>query len=54
MPVSIITGFIYILFFGQGWIAPYPLGIFHTLLFALVFFVILAASYIILKNKQKD
>ena len=54
MPVSMITGFISILFFGQGWIAPYPLGIFHTLLFALVFFVILAASYIILKNKQKD
>ena len=54
MPVSMITGFISILFFRQGWIAPYPLGIFHTLLFTLVFFVILAASYILLKNKQKD
>lgn len=53
MPVSMITGYISAFVFKQGWIAPYPIGIFHTLVFMLVFFVILFASYIILKKLTK-
>ena len=53
MPVSMITGYISAFVFKQGWIAPYPIGIFHTLVFMLVFFVILLASYIILKKLTK-
>ena len=37
----------------EGWIAPYPIGIFHTLVFVLVFFVVVIASYIILKKQTK-
>lgn len=53
MPTSMITGYISELVFKQGWIAPYPIGIFHILVFVLVFFVILLASYIILKKRTK-
>ena len=45
MPISI--------FKLEGWIAPYPIGIFHTLVFVLVFFVVVIASYIILKKQTK-
>ena len=32
MPISMITGYISGLVFKlEGWIAPYPIGIFHTL-----------------------
>lgn len=54
MPVSMITGYVSELVFKQGWIAPYPIGIFHTSVFALVFFVILVACYIILKKRTKS
>mgnify|MGYP000346914742 CR=1 FL=1 len=41
MPISMITGYISGLVFKlEGWIAPYPIGIFHTLVFVLVFFVV--------------
>lgn len=53
MPVSMITGYISAFVFKQGRIAPYPIGIFHTLVFMSVFFVILLASYIILKKLTK-
>lgn len=53
IPVSMITGYISAFVFKQGRIAPYPIGIFHTLVFMLVFFVILFASYIILKKLTK-
>lgn len=44
MSVSMITGYISGFIFKQGWIAPYPIGIFHTLVFVLVFFVVVIAS----------
>lgn len=53
MPISMITGYISILVFKQGWVAPYPNGIFHTLTFILLFFVVLVASYTILKKRAK-
>ena len=53
MPISMITGYISILVFKQGWVAPYPNGIFHTLTFILLFFVVLVASYAILKKRAK-
>ena len=53
MPISMITGYISILVFKQGWVAPYPNGIFHTLTFILLFFVVLFASYAILKKRAK-
>ena len=46
MPISILV-------FKQGWVAPYPNGIFHTLTFILLFFVVLVASYTILKKQAK-
>ena len=54
IPISMITGHISGLVFKlEGWIAPYPIGIFHTLVFVLVFFVVVIASYIILKKQTK-
>ncbi len=54
MPISMITGYISRLVFKlERWIAPYPIGIFHTLVFVLVFFVVVIASYIILKKQTK-
>lgn len=53
MPISMITGYISAFVFKQGQIAPYPIGICHILIFMLVFFVILLASYIILKKSTK-
>lgn len=53
MPISMITGFISEVFFKQGWIAPYPIGIFHTLVFVLVFFIVVVSSYMILKKQTK-
>lgn len=54
MPISMITGYITGLVFKlEGWIAPYPIGIVHTLVFVLVFFIVVITSYIILKKQAK-
>lgn len=45
MPISMVTGYLSIFLFRQGWVAPYPTGPFHSLLFGAVFLVFLAASY---------
>ena len=52
MPISMMTGFISILVFRDGWIAPYPVDIFHILVFGIVFFVILVVSYIFVKKRM--
>lgn len=53
MPVSMITGYISGRIFQLGgWIAPYPIGIFHILAFMSTFFIVVVVSYIIL-NKRK-
>ncbi len=54
MPVSMITGCLSIFIFKQGWIAPYPMGIFHILFFSIVFLTISIISYIFLKKRVHD
>ena len=52
MPVSMITGYLSILIFKQGWIAPYPNGIVHVFIFSIVFLTISMISYILLKKEH--
>lgn len=55
MPLSMVTGYILgSVFKLEGWIAPYPIGIFHTFVFVLVFFAVVIASYIIVKKQTKQ
>lgn len=53
MPISMITGFLSETLFKQGWIAPYPIGIWHMVLFSVTFASVSVISYIVLK-KQKN
>lgn len=54
MPISILTGYFSIIIFKQGWIAPYPGGIFHVLIFGIVFLTICIISYILLRKRTHD
>lgn len=54
MPISILTGYFSIIIFKQGWIAPYPSGIFHVLIFGIVFLTICIISYILLRKRTHD
>ena len=54
MPVSMITGYLSILIFKQGWIAPYPSGIFHIFVFSIAFLIILVMSYIFVKKRTQS
>lgn len=53
MPVSMLTGYISTVVFKQGWIAPYPIGVFHTLVFCLTFFVICIIAFISIRKGTK-
>lgn len=53
MPVSMITGWVSILIFKQGWVAPYPVDIIHILAFGVVFFMVSVTSFIFLKKRKK-
>ena len=53
MPVSMFIGYLSIFVFNQGQVAPYPIGMTHTLLFGLVLFVFGVISFIFIKNKNK-
>lgn len=53
MPVSMIAGFFSIMVFKQGWVAPYPNGILHTVVFVVVFFAVAAISFNILRKRVK-
>ena len=53
MPVSMLTGAISVSLFKQGWIAPYPIGIWHAILFVVIYFTISAVSFIILKKRKQ-
>ena len=53
MPVSMITGWISILIFKQGWVAPYPVDIIHILVFGVVFFMVSVTGFIFLKKRKK-
>lgn len=54
MPVSMLTGFISILIFKDGWISPYPIGIFHIPFFCLVYFIVCAISFIFMRKRTKS
>ncbi len=53
MPVSMLAGYISIIFFKQGWISPYPIGIVHTFIFGLAFIMVCVISFIYIKNRKK-
>lgn len=53
MPASLITGYISILVFSQGWVAPYPIGIIHTVIFCFIFFMISVMSFILIRKQDK-
>ena len=53
MPISMLTGYILAIIFKQGWIAPYPIGIFHKIIFIIVFSVVLIASHKVLKKDNR-
>lgn len=54
MPVSMITGALSIFIFKNGWIAPYPIGIFHVFLFGIVYAAVLIGSYLLLKKRVQS
>ena len=54
MPVSMITGWVSILIFKQGWIAPYPVDMIHILIFSAVYFVVSAISFSFTKKRKND
>lgn len=53
MPLSIVTGSISSFVGYEGWVSPYPVGLVQVALFLLLFLVLMATSYRILKNKRK-
>lgn len=53
MPVSMISGAISILVLKQGWISPYPIGIWNQILFLVIYLSICAASFMILRSRKK-
>ena len=52
MPVSMLSGYLSVLIFRAGWIAPYPVGIFGTLVFVVLFFAFSVISYMIMKKRH--
>lgn len=53
MPISMITGYFSMLIFKQGWIAPYPIGLFHTFVFCIVFLMVAVTSFILIRKRMK-
>ncbi len=51
MPVSMIAGFFSISIFNQGLISPYPIDIWHSILFIILYSSVSIASFIILKKR---
>lgn len=52
MPVSMLSGELSLLIFKDGWIAPYPVGIFHTLTFGVVYVSFCVISYVLMKKMR--
>jgi len=53
MFVSMLSGALSLVLFKQGWIAPYPVGLWQTVLFMVIYFGVSTASFIFLKNHRK-
>ncbi len=54
IPVSIVSGYLSIFLFRQGWISPYPIGIMHMLVFASLYFVVCLIAYIYAKKHKVE
>lgn len=52
MPVSMLSGYLSVLIFRAGWIAPYPVGFFGTLVFGVLLFAFSVISYMIMKKRN--
>jgi len=52
MPISMISGYLSMLIFKQGRIAPYPVDTFHILIFSTILLVVGAVSFIFLKERK--
>ena len=52
MPVSMLSGYLSVLIFRAGWIAPHPVGFFGTLVFGVLFFAFSVISYMIMKKRH--
>lgn len=52
MPISMISGYLSMLIFKQGRIAPYPADTFHILIFSTMLLVVGAVSFIFLKERK--
>ena len=54
IPISMITSYISELIFKVGGgISPYPIGIFHSFVFLLVYLIVIMVSYAYLKKQDK-
>lgn len=53
MPVSMIAGRISLFIFRSGWISPYPIGLFHSFVFGIVYLAVLLISYGAFKKRQR-
>ena len=54
IPISMITSYISELIFKVGGgISPYPIGIFHSFVFFLVYLIVIMVSYAYLKKQDK-
>lgn len=54
MPVSMIAGYISVFVFKQGQVAPYPTGIFQSIVFAAIFAGIVVASFVLMKREKRE
>lgn len=53
IPVSMLIGYLSLLIFQQGWIAPYPIGVLHCYIFYPVYFMIGVISFIWIRKRIK-
>ena len=51
IPISMVTGFLSITIFKQGWISPYPIDIAHLLLFACIYLCSCGMTFIVLRRR---
>lgn len=53
MPLSMATGVLSIALFKQGWVAPYPLDIWHSILFAVIYLLSCVLTFTMLHKRVK-
>lgn len=53
MPISMMTGLLSIAIFHQGWVAPYPIDLWHIAVFLFTYSVLSVLSFVLLKKYKK-